>query len=62
MYAPTMSRVSDDVIEVSADGAVLGWVQTVGRVYVALRGRDLGHAEEVGQSLSREKALALLAH
>lgn len=60
MYAPTLSRVADDVVEVSADGSVLGWLQTVGRVYVALRGRDLRHAEEVGQSLSRDAALALL--
>lgn len=61
MYAPTMNRVSDDVIEVSAEGAVLGWVQTVGRVYVALQGLDLRHAEEVGQALSRDAALAMLS-
>ncbi|NQX12722.1 hypothetical protein HQQ80_13880 [Microbacteriaceae bacterium VKM Ac-2855] len=56
-----MNRVSDDVIEVSAEGAVLGWVQTVGRVYVALQGLDLRHAEEVGQALSRDAALAMLS-
>jgi hypothetical protein len=60
MNAHTLSNVSDDVLEVRCDGALLGWVQCVGQVFVTLRGRDLRHAEEVGQSLSLEQALSLL--
>lgn len=55
----TTKVIAEDLVEVTADGTTVGFVQKVGRVFVALRGPDLGRAVEVGQSLSREQALLL---
>ena len=56
----SIAMVDDDLLSVLTPNETLGFVHRVGPVFVALRGSDLAHAVEVGQSLSRETAVQLV--
>ena len=56
----TVALVTEDVYSVMTDRDTLGFVHKVGTVYVALSGDVLSHAEEVGQSLSLERAVRMV--
>jgi hypothetical protein len=56
----SIAMVDDDLLSVLTPNETLGFVHRVGPVFVALRGSDLAHAVEVGQSLSRERAVELV--
>ncbi|MGO4689165.1 hypothetical protein [Glaciibacter sp. 2TAF33] len=52
--------MDEATLVVKLDQAILGYIHRAGTVYVALRGVTLGLAVEVGQSVSRARAFALL--
>jgi hypothetical protein len=56
----SIAMVDDDLLSVLTPNETLGFVHRVGPVFVALRGSDLAHAVEVGQSLSRDRAVELV--
>jgi hypothetical protein len=56
----TVALVTEDVYSVMTDRDTLGFVQKVGTVYVALSGDILSHAVEVGQALSRDRAVRMV--
>lgn len=55
-----VSPLQNGVYEVSLDGQVLGFVERVGNVFVALMGRTAHCACEVGQSLSWETSVRMV--
>lgn len=55
------TRVDLDRYEISWDGEVAGYIDVVGRVFVALSGSRYDRAVEVAQTLSFPAALAALA-
>jgi hypothetical protein len=55
-----ISLVADDVFAVLSNTDTLGFVHRIDHIYVALSGRDLAHAVEVGQTMSWERALELI--
>ena len=55
------TRVDLDLYEISWDGAVAGYVEVVGNVFVALSGARYDRAVEVRQALSFPDALAALS-
>lgn len=57
---PVVSPLRDGVYEVSLDGQVLGFIERVGNVFVALMGRTVNCACEVGQSLSWETSVRMV--
>jgi len=56
-----MTQVSTHLIEVTAGGIVLGFVEIADSVFVALAGERYDRAVEVGQALDLEHAVATLA-
>jgi hypothetical protein len=57
---PDISLVGDDLYCVLSERDTLGFVHRVGNVFVALAGDNLGHAVEVGQSLSWDRAVEMV--
>jgi hypothetical protein len=57
---PDISLVGDDLYCVLSERDTLGFVHRVGNVFVALSGDNLGHAVEVGQSLSWDRAVEMV--
>jgi hypothetical protein len=57
---PDIALVGDDTYAVLSPKETLGFVYRAGNVYVALAGPNLGHATEVGQSLSWDEAIAII--
>jgi len=57
---PVVSPLHDGVYQVSFEGQVLGFVERVGPVFVALMGRTSHVAVEVGQSLSWETSVRMV--
>ena len=57
---PDISLVGDDLYCVLSATDTLGFVHKVGNVFVALAGDNLGHAVEVGQSLSWDQAVEIV--
>ena len=55
-----VSRRGDLMDEISFDGRVIGFIHRAGHIFVALTGARLDHAEECGQSVVWDKAVALL--
>ena len=60
--SPTVSvaMIDDDVFALLTPTETLGFVHRVGRVFVAMRGADYHHAVEVGQTLSRDRAIEIV--
>lgn len=58
--APAIVRMDDTTHVVYCDGKLAGFVSQEGNVFVALEGRDLATACEVGQSLIREVAVHMV--
>lgn len=58
---PIATLVLDDVYRVEYEGAVIGYVQLAGPVFVALHGAVYNTSLEVGQHLDLESALTRLA-
>ena len=57
---PDISLVGDDMYCVLSETDTLGFVHRVGNVFVALSGDNLGHAVEVGQSHSWDRAIEMV--
>lgn len=53
-------RVDDETHMVFSDGEPAGFVWRAGDIFVALEGRDLGRACEVGQSLVWDVAVGMV--
>ena len=58
---PSMTQVSTHLIEVTAGGQVVGFVEIADSVFVALAGARYDRAVEVGQALDLQRAVAVLA-
>jgi len=58
---PAITQVATHLIEVSAAGHVLGFVEIADGVFVALAGERYDRAVEVGQALDLKRAVAVLA-
>jgi hypothetical protein len=59
-FKPDISLVGEDLYCVLSETDTLGFVHKVGNVFVALAGDNLGHAVEVGQSLSWDQAIEMV--
>lgn len=57
---PDISLIGEDLYCVLSQTDTLGFVHKVGNVFVALSGDNLGHAVEVGQSLSWDLAVEMV--
>ena len=57
---PDIALVGDGMYCVLSETDTLGFVHRVGNVFVALSGDNLGHAVEVGQSLSWDQAVEMV--
>lgn len=57
----TVEKTRPGLYRLSVAHHTTGWVEHVGSVWVALRGRRYDRAEEVGQTLDFQAAAALLA-
>lgn len=55
-----VEKVKDDLYQVSTARGVRGFVEHVGSVYVALEGSRYQRSVEVGQSLTFDRAAAML--
>ncbi len=55
-----IALIGDDLYSVLTETETLGFVYKVGIVFVALKGNDFGHAVEVGQTLSWERAIEIV--
>lgn len=55
-----ISLIGDDLFCLLTATDTLGFVQKVGNVFVALSGDNLGHAVEVGQTLSWDQAVEMV--
>jgi hypothetical protein len=58
--AVSVAMINDELFALLTPSETLGYVHKVGRVYVAMRGADYNHAVEVGQTLSRERAIEIV--
>jgi hypothetical protein len=56
------TRIDLDLYEVARDDVVIGYVEVVGHVFVALAGPRYDRAEEVCQALSFSEAIDALPH
>lgn len=54
--------IREDLDELVVDNRTAGFVEHVGNVFVALQGTIAASAVEVGQSLSRERAVEMVRH
>lgn len=57
---PTLRRYSRLVVAVDVDDDVVGYIESVGRVFVALAGPTYLTAVEVGQALTAARAVVHL--
>jgi len=57
---PDIALVDDDLYCVLSETDTLGYVHRVGNVFVALAGDNLGHAVEIGQTMSWDLAVDLV--
>jgi len=57
---PSIAIVHDGLYAVLATRETMGFVERVGRVFVALQGPDLARAVEVGQSLSWDDCVTMV--
>jgi hypothetical protein len=57
---PDIALVGEETYAVLSPTATLGFIYRAGNIYVALSGSDLGHAIEVGQSLSWDVAVTIV--
>jgi len=57
---PDVALVGDDLYCVLSETDTLGFVHRVGHVFVALAGDNLGHAVEIGQTMSWDLAVELV--
>lgn len=57
---PDIALVGDDLYCVLSETDTLGFVHRVGHVFVALAGDNLGHAVEIGQTMSWDLAVELV--
>jgi hypothetical protein len=57
----TVEKTRPGLYRLSTADRTTGWVEHVGTVWVALRGRRYDRAEEVGQALDFQAAAAMLA-
>jgi hypothetical protein len=57
-----VEKQSEAVYRVSGAGGSTGFIERVGTVWVALEGARLDHCVEVGQSITFDRAAALLMH
>lgn len=55
-----VEKQSDRIYRITRGGCCRGYVERVGTVWVTLAGSRLDHCVEIGQSLSFERAAALL--
>jgi len=58
--AVSVAMIDDELFALLTPSETLGFVHKVGRVFVALRGSDYNHAVEVGQTLSRDRAIEIV--
>jgi hypothetical protein len=58
--ASAMNQIGSNLIEVVADGAVVGFVEIADSVFVALAGGRYDRAVEVGQALDLDHAVDVL--
>ena len=59
----SIEHFRDHVVRVTLDGRTIGFVETVGRLFVGLAGHRYDHAVEVRQSLDLDHAISdLVAH
>jgi hypothetical protein len=56
---PDVLFVEDNVYCLTADEGILGFIEKVGNVFVALSGPKYANAVEVGQSLSFDEAVIM---
>jgi hypothetical protein len=56
----TLERLDDGEYRMVTSAGVRGYVERVGRVWVALEGPRPDHSVEIGQTLSLESAASLL--
>jgi hypothetical protein len=59
-FAPDISLVSEDLYCVLSETDTLGYIHKIGSLYVALSGDNIGHAVEVGQTRSWDRAVELV--
>jgi len=57
---PDIALVDDDLYCVLSETDTLGYVHRVGKVFVALAGDNLGHAVEIGQTMSWDHAVDMV--
>lgn len=57
---PSIAIVHDGLYAVLAERETMGFVERVGKVFVALYGPDLARAVEVGQSLSWDVSVGMV--
>ena len=57
---PSIALLGDDIFVVLSENDTMGFVERVGKVFVALSGQDLARAVEVGQSLSWDTAVQMV--
>jgi hypothetical protein len=57
---PDIALVDNDLYCVLSETDTLGYVHRVGNVFVALAGDNLGHAVEIGQTMSWDMAVDLV--
>jgi hypothetical protein len=56
----SIAMINDELFALLTPTETLGYVHKVGSVFVALRGTDYSHAVEVGQTLSRDRAIEIV--
>jgi hypothetical protein len=56
----SIAMINDELFALLTPTETLGYVHKVGTVFVALRGTDYSHAVEVGQTLSRDRAIEIV--
>jgi len=56
----SVAMINDELFALLTPTETLGYVHKVGTVFVALRGSDYSHAVEVGQTMSRDRAIEIV--
>ncbi|TFD45802.1 MULTISPECIES: hypothetical protein [Cryobacterium] len=57
---PDVALIGEELYVILSPTATMGFIHRAGNVYVASDGEDLGHALEVGQSLSWDEAVVMI--
>lgn len=55
-----IALIGDDMYSVLSETHTLGYVYRVDTIFVALKGHDFGHAVEIGQTHSWERAIEIV--